>query len=94
MADGRLREHVLSLVMKIEDGIDKKELEEFTRPAKSYARFGALGAQMVTAIVAFILLGRWIDKQVGTKTPWFTVAGALLGICGALWFLFKEARKG
>lgn len=80
--------------MKIDDGIDKDELEAITGPAKSYARYGALGVQMVAAIVGFILLGRWIDGLTGTMTPWFTVVGAFLGIGGALWFLFKETKKG
>ena len=79
--------------MKLDDGIDKEELNEITRPAKSYARYGALGIQMVVVIVVFILLGRWLDGSVGTKTPWFTVGGALLGIIGALWYLFREVTK-
>jgi F0F1-type ATP synthase assembly protein I len=78
--------------MKLDDGIDKKELEQLTRPAKSYARFGALGVQMVATVTLFILLGRWVDKVVHSG-PWFSVCGALLGIVGALWFLFKEARR-
>lgn len=80
--------------MKLEDGIDKEELEEVTGPAKSYARFGALGAQMVVGMVLFILGGRWIDRSLALATPWFTVLGVLLGIVAALWLLFKETRKG
>lgn len=80
--------------MKIDDGIDKEELDEITGPAKSYARYGALGVQMVASIVVFILLGRWLDGLLEAKTPWCTVCGALFGIAGAIWFLFKETRKG
>lgn len=80
--------------MKIDDGIDKNELREVTGPAKSYARYGALGVQMVASIVVFILMGRWLDGLMSGETPWCTVAGAMLGIAGALWFLFKETRKG
>ncbi len=80
--------------MKIDDGIDKDELNAITGPAKSYARYGALGVQMVAAIVVFILLGRWLDGLIGGETPWCTVAGAFLGIAGALWFLFQETKKG
>ncbi len=78
--------------MKIDDGIDKDELREITGPAKSYARFGALGVQMMAAIVLFLLGGRWLDGWLGLGTPWFTVLGVFLGITGALWFLFKETR--
>jgi LPXTG-motif cell wall-anchored protein len=80
--------------MKLDDGIDKEELEEITGPAKSYAKYGALGAQMVVGMVLFILGGRWLDKALELGTPWFTVLGVLLGIAGALWLLFKETRKG
>lgn len=79
--------------MKLDDGIDKEELEEVTGPAKSYARYGALGVQMMVAIVLFVLGGRWLDKTLHQETPWFTVLGVFLGITGALWFLFKETRR-
>ena len=80
--------------MKLDDGIDKEELEEITGPAKSYARYGALGVQMVVGMALFILGGRWLDKLLHLETPWFTVAGVFFGIAGALWLLFKETRKG
>jgi F0F1-type ATP synthase assembly protein I len=80
--------------MKLDDGIDQEELEEVTGPAKSYARYGALGVQMVVGMVVFILGGRWLDKALHVGTPWFTVLGVLLGIIAALWLLFKETRKG
>lgn len=79
--------------MKLDDGIDKEELEEITGPAKSYARYGAIGAQMVVALVLFILGGRWLDRILHLATPWFTLLGVLLGITGALWFLFQETRR-
>lgn len=79
--------------MKLDDGIDKEELEEIARPVKSYAKYGALGAQMMMGMVLFILGGRWLDKTLALATPWFTVVGVFLGIAGALWLLFKETRK-
>lgn len=79
--------------MKINDGINKEELEEVTGPAKSYARFGALGVQMVAFLAIGTLAGRWIDGKVALKVPVFTLLGVLFGLIGAMWFLFKEARK-
>ena len=79
--------------MKLEDGIDKEELEEVTGPAKSYARYGAMGTQMVVGMVLFILGGRWLDNELELATPWFTVLGVFLGVTGALWLLFKETRR-
>lgn len=79
--------------MKLDDGIDKEELEEVTGPAKSYARFGALGIQMVAFLAAGVLGGRWLDGKVDVGFPLFTLIGVLFGLVGALWFLFKEATK-
>ena len=79
--------------MKLDDGIDKEELEELNRPAKSYARYGALGIQMVAFLAVGVVGGRWLDGKVPMKFPLFTLLGVLFGVVGALWFLFKEATK-
>jgi len=79
--------------MKLDDGIDKEELEEITGPAKSYARYGALGIQMVAFLAVGVLGGRWLDSKVDPEFPLFTLIGVLFGLAGALWFLFKEATK-
>lgn len=79
--------------MKLDDGIDKEELNRITGPAKSYARYGALGIQMVATVTVFILCGHWLDGAAGLKTPWFTVLGVFMGVTGALWFLFQVTRK-
>ncbi|HRH68379.1 MAG TPA: AtpZ/AtpI family protein [Flavobacteriales bacterium] len=79
--------------MKLDDGIDKEELDSVTGPAKSYARFGAMGIQMVAFLIIGVLGGRWIDGKVVLKFPLFTVLGVVLGLTGALWFLFKEVSK-
>lgn len=79
--------------MKIEDGIDKEELESVNGPAKSYGKYGALGIQMVAFLAVGVLAGRWMDSKVVLKFPLFTLLGVLFGLVGALWFLFKEATK-
>ncbi|MBP6311182.1 MAG: AtpZ/AtpI family protein [Flavobacteriales bacterium] len=79
--------------MKVDDRINKEELDEVAGPAKSYARFGALGVQMVAFLALGILGGRWVDGKVALKIPVFTLLGVLFGLIGAMWFLFKEARR-
>jgi F0F1-type ATP synthase assembly protein I len=79
--------------MKLDDGIDKEDVEEVKDSARSYGRYGALGIQMVVFIVVLAWAGNWLDGRLVLKTPWFTLLGALLGIFGALWSLFKETRK-
>jgi hypothetical protein len=80
--------------MNLKDGIDKEDVDEAKDAASSYGRYGALGIQMVVVIVAFLFGGHWIDGKLQLKTPWFTLLGVFLGIAGALWFLFRETRKG
>jgi heme/copper-type cytochrome/quinol oxidase subunit 4 len=80
--------------MKLDDGIDKEDVEEAKDSARSYGRYGALGIQMVVIILVFAWGGHWLDGRLELKTPWSTLLGALIGIFGALWTLFKETRKG
>lgn len=80
--------------MKLDDGIDKEDIQEAEDAANSYGRYGALGIQMVVVIVVCLLGGHWLDGRLELSTPWFTIAGVFLGIGGALWFLFKETRRG
>jgi len=80
--------------MKLDDGIDKEDVEEAKDTARSYGRYGALGIQMVVIILVFAWGGHWLDGRLALKTPWFALLGVLIGIFGALWTLFKETRKG
>ena len=79
--------------MKLDDGIDKEELEEVTGPAKSYARYGALGIQMEAFLAVGVIGGRWLDGKLAWKFPLFTLLGVAFGLVGSLWFLFKEAQR-
>ncbi|MEZ4757867.1 MAG: AtpZ/AtpI family protein [Flavobacteriales bacterium] len=59
-----------------------------------YLRFMGLGLTMAAIVVAFTLLGRWLDGFTGWRSPAFTIGGALFGITGAMLHLFKETGKG
>ncbi|HET7289583.1 MAG TPA: AtpZ/AtpI family protein [Thermodesulfobacteriota bacterium] len=41
--------------------------------------FIAIGFELGFSVIAGILLGQYIDKLVGTRTPWFTIIGLLAG---------------
>jgi predicted MFS family arabinose efflux permease len=60
---------------------------------RSTCATAASGWQMAVYIVGGILLGRWLDGLIGWKFPVLTLALLFLGISGAFWILFKEARK-
>lgn len=64
-----------------------ENLGEAYRKASPY-----LGAStsLVGAVAGFTLVGWWIDRKVGTRTPWFTLAGALLGMVGGFVSFFHQ----
>ena len=55
-------------------------------------RYMGLGVELIGAVVILTLLGRWIDRRFQTD-PWFTLAGALIGIVGGLYNLIKLALR-
>ena len=59
-----------------------------------YLRFTGLGFTMLGIVLAFTFGGWWLDQQVPWRFPAFMLAGSLLGIAGAMVYLFKvTARK-
>ncbi len=80
--------------MKLDDGIDKEEEKEIKDVANSYARYGSLGIQMVAFLAIGIFGGRWLDRTIGWKFPLFTLLLTFFGMAGAIYFLFKETRRG
>jgi len=41
--------------------------------------FIAIGFELGFSVIAGILFGQYVDKLVGTRTPWFTILGLLAG---------------
>ncbi len=41
--------------------------------------FIAIGFELGFSVIAGIFLGHYVDKLVGTSTPWFTMLGLLAG---------------
>jgi hypothetical protein len=72
---------------------DGPDLRELGKGYQKYLRYSGLGIQMAVYIVGGILLGRWLDGLIGWDFPVLTLVLLFLGISGAFWTLFKEARK-
>ncbi len=71
----------------------KEELKKVRKGYDNYLRFSGLGLQMAGVILAGVLGGRWLDGRIGWEFPALTLTGALLGITGAMLFLFKETGR-
>jgi F0F1-type ATP synthase assembly protein I len=67
--------------------IDKNKLKEF----KVWSLAGQLGFSIAIPIVIFALIGRIIDKALGTS-PFILLGGILLSIFVSSWLIYKKMR--
>ena len=62
-------------------------------PLHKYLRYSGLGFQLMGTILIFIWLGMKLDEQMDPTSKTYTLIGALLGIVGAFYFMFKAVKK-
>ncbi len=55
--------------------------------------FIAIGFELGFSVIAGILLGEYVDKLVGTKTPWFTMLGLLAGGLAGFNILLRMLKR-
>ena len=68
----------------------------FKRPEEDPAKFGrymGAGFQLVAPVVAGVLIGMFIDKQLSMKTPVFTLAFATIFLGVGLYLFIKQFSK-
>ena len=68
---------------------DEKRTQPSPKQGLSGADFAGLGLQFAFAIVAFLFLGQWIDKRLGTDGM-FTIAGVFIGAGGAFYSMYRK----
>ncbi len=68
----------------------KKQEEEKTFSALSLA--WSLGYSIALPLVAFGLLGRWLDNVFGTS-PWLLLIGIFFAVTVSSWLVFKKAME-
>jgi F0F1-type ATP synthase assembly protein I len=49
----------------------------------------AASTTLVASVGLFTWAGIWLDGKVGTKVPWFTLLGAVLGMTGGFISFFR-----
>lgn len=59
------------------------------RGSTSAASIAGLGMQFVVAILLFLFLGQWADKQLGTE-PWLLIAGVFLGAGASFYSIYRR----
>lgn len=73
----------------------KKELLAAARGDKRSSSEGSmagLGIQFVITVMAFLFLGQWLDRRLGT-IPWLLLLGVLLGAALGMWNMVRAARQ-
>ncbi len=59
----------------------------------SYLKYTAMATQMAATIAGGVLLGIWLDKQIGAATPWFTLGLTMLSVFVAIYLSIKDFLK-
>jgi ATP synthase protein I len=62
-------------------------------PWKGAGRYGAVGIELVVAVVITAALGHWLDHRYWGGHGWGLMAGALLGFGAGLRNLMRSAQK-
>ncbi|HEX7366760.1 MAG TPA: AtpZ/AtpI family protein [Pelobium sp.] len=70
----------------------KENQEPEKRPLNTYARYSALGFQMIAIIGAFTFAGYQLDKSQASAIPIYTAILSLVGIGISLYFIFKGLK--
>ena len=68
---------------------DEKRPQPSSRKSLSGADFAGVGVQFAVAIIAFLFLGQWLDKRVGTNGL-FTIAGVFVGGGAAFYNMYRK----
>lgn len=60
------------------------------KSSNDYVRYSSIAMEMVILIVASVLGGKWIDKQLALETPVFTLILSFGASIGAIFLLIKK----
>ena len=63
------------------------------RPGTSGAEFAGAGLQFAATIVAFMFLGIWLDKTLGSS-PWFVLLCVFLGAGAGFYSIYRKLVGG
>ncbi len=70
----------------------RQDEEGLSNLAAAYQKAGpylAASTTLVASVGLFAWAGWWIDGKLGTKGPWFLLAGALVGMVGGFVSFFR-----
>ena len=68
---------------------DAKGLSGLAEGYRRAAPYIGASTTLVASVGLFTWAGHWVDGKVGTKAPWFTILGAVLGMTGGFISFFR-----
>lgn len=68
---------------------DRKGLSNLAEAYQKAAPYLGASTTLVASVGVFAGLGWWLDQKLGHRTPWFLLAGALLGMVGGFVSFFR-----
>ncbi len=69
---------------------DKPGVEE---PLNNYAKYSAMGFQMIAIIGVFTFIGYKIDASANHQTKWVTAILSLVGVFGSLYIVIRSLKN-
>ncbi|HVP68088.1 MAG TPA: AtpZ/AtpI family protein [Anaeromyxobacteraceae bacterium] len=70
-------------------GKDGKGLSGLADAYQKAAPLLGASTTLVAAVGGGAALGYWVDHKVGNRTPWFLIAGSILGMLGGFVSFFR-----
>jgi ATP synthase protein I len=67
-------------------------MPKFSESLRKVAPYLNLGAMIAGCMVAGVLLGYWLDKELETS-PWMVLGGSILGIVSGFYHFFKVVMR-
>jgi F0F1-type ATP synthase assembly protein I len=68
---------------------DENGLSDLASGYRKASPYMAASTTLVASVGLFTWAGIWVDGKVGTKVPWFTILGAVLGMTGGFISFFR-----
>jgi len=70
-------------------GEGQQGLSGLAEAYRKAAPYMAASTSLVSAVAVFTLVGVWVDRKLQTRTPWFTLLGAAVGMLGGFVSFFR-----
>ncbi|RCH54851.1 hypothetical protein DJ568_10245 [Mucilaginibacter hurinus] len=72
---------------------EDKNSEDISKGVNNYARYSAVGFQMIAIIGVFTYAGYKIDEAAGHKVQWVAALLALAGVFISLYLVIRSLKK-